>query len=73
MDMRHTGRVNSAAPFARLLQQANRCLGYAQAAKLTHRPLQRTGNPESRGVHSPASILAGRGEESRVTPTQQTS
>ena len=61
------GRVHSVAAFARLLKQENPVFGYSQPVKFAHRTLQRTGNP-SRGVNSPASILAGRGEKNGAGP-----
>ena len=62
------GRVDSAALFARVLEQAKPVLELPTTAKIAHCPLQRTGKVESRGVHSAASILAGRGEKNGVIP-----
>ena len=54
MGMCPRGRVNCAAVFARLLKQAKTVFGLLTTVKVAHRPLQRMGNPGSRGVHSPA-------------------
>ena len=65
----HIGRVNFAAAFARLLKQAKLVFGVLTSGKIRP-PSASADGQASRGVHSPASILAGRGDENCVAPAE---
>ena len=72
LEARCSDTANFATPFARLLKHAKAVFGLLTTVRIGPLSASAHGQTREPGVHSPTSILAGRGDKNRVIPAGKT-